>query len=66
MLVYLRKEVSMEAKVEGNVLTLKVPLSAGVPSRSSGKTLVVASSNGFMEVPGTDLKLSLNVIKPRR
>jgi len=54
----------LETKLEGNVLTIKVPVGAGVPS-SSGKSLVVASSNGFVAVPGTDLKLSLNVIKPR-
>lgn len=54
----------MEAKLEGNELTIKVTVSSGVPS-STGKTLVVATTNGFTDVPGTDLKMSLNVIKPR-
>ena len=59
-----RKEESMDIKVEGSTLLIKATISDGVPS-SSGKTLVVATTNGFVSVPGTDLKLSLNVIKPK-
>ena len=52
-------------KIEGNQLTITATISSGVPS-SSGKTLVVCSSNGFIPIPGSDLKLSINVIKPRK
>lgn len=54
----------MEIKLEGNVLTITCPLSNGVPSQS-GKTLIVATTNGFTVVPNSTLRLSLNVIKPR-
>ena len=55
----------MDIKVEGNTLTITCPLGGGVPS-SSGKSLVVCSSNGFIPVPESDLRLSINIIKPRK
>jgi len=55
----------MEIKVEGNTLTITATISSGVPS-SSGKSLVVATTNGFIPVANSDLKVSLNVIKPRQ
>lgn len=54
----------MEIKVNGNVLTITCPLGAGVPS-SSGKSLIVATANGFQPVADSNIKVSLNVIKPR-
>lgn len=55
----------MEIKLEGDKLTITATISSGVPS-SSGKTLVVATTNGFVSVPDSDIKVSLNVVKPRR
>jgi hypothetical protein len=55
----------MEAKLEGKTLTLKIELSDGQPSHS-GKTIVVATTSGFTDVPGTNLRISYNVIKPRK
>jgi len=55
----------MEIKVDGEKLTITATLSSGVPS-STGKSLVVATTNGFMAVAGTDIRVSLNVIKPRK
>lgn len=55
----------MDIKVEGDKLTITATISSGVPS-SSGKTLVVATTNGFAAVADSDLKVSLNVIKPRK
>ena len=55
----------MEIKVEGNTLTITCALGSGVPSKS-GKTNIVATTNGFASVAGSDVKVSLNVIKPRR
>lgn len=54
----------MEIKVEGSTLTITCPLSSGVPSKS-GKTLVVATTNGFIDIAGSNIKVSLNVIKPK-
>lgn len=55
----------MDIKLEGDKLTITATISSGVPS-SSGKTLVVATTNGFVSVPDSDIKVSLNVVKPRR
>jgi hypothetical protein len=55
----------MEAKLEGNKLTVVIPVTAGTTS-SSGKSLVVATTSGFVAVPGTDLRISINVIKARK
>ena len=55
----------MEIKVEGNTLTITCPLGSGVPSKS-GKTNIVATTNGFTAVAGTDIRVSLNVIKARQ
>lgn len=60
-----RKEVKMEIRIEGNQLIIKSTIGSGAPS-SSGKTLVVATTNGFVPVEGSNLKVSLNVIKPRK
>jgi len=55
----------MEIKIVGDKLTITATLSSGVPS-SSGKTLIVATTNGFVSVADSDVKVSLNVIKPRK
>ena len=54
----------MDIKLEVNKLTIAVLLGDGTPS-ASGKTLVVATTNGFISVAGSDIRLSLNVVKPR-
>lgn len=54
----------MEIKVDGNTLTIKTELTSGVSSKS-GKTKVVATTSGFVDVEGSDIKVSLNVIKPK-
>ena len=55
----------MDIKVQGNTLTITCPIGSGVPSKS-GKTTIVATTNGFVAVANSDLRVSLNVIKPRR
>jgi hypothetical protein len=54
----------MEAEIKDNVLILRIPLTKGTPS-STGKSLVLASTRGFIDVPNSDVKYSLNVIKKR-
>jgi hypothetical protein len=54
----------VDIKVEGNVLTIKATLEAGTPSKS-GKTMVVSTTSGFQKIAGTNLSVSLNVIKSR-
>ena len=55
----------MNIKLDGSKLTITCEIGKGTPS-STGKTLVVATTNGFVPVEGTDLKVSLNVIKSRK
>ena len=55
----------MEIKVKGDKLTITTTLGSGIPS-STGKTLIVATTNGFQAVAGTDIRVSLNVIKPKK
>ncbi len=55
----------MEIKVEGNKLIITCTLGSGVPS-STGKSLMLATTNGFQAVSGTDIRVSLNVIKSRK
>jgi len=55
----------MDIKVVGDKLTITATLSSGTPS-ASGKTLVVATTSGFVDVPGSDVRVSLNVIKRRK
>lgn len=55
----------MDIKLEGDKLTITAIISSGVPSKS-GKTNIVATTNGFVGVPDSDIKVSLNVIKRRK
>ena len=54
----------MDISLSGNKLIITCDLGSGVPSKS-GKTSIVATTNGFVGVAGSDIKVSLNVIKPR-
>ena len=54
----------MKLEVKNGNLVITCPVNGGVPSKS-GKSLIVATTNGFAEVPGSDIKVNLNAIKPR-
>jgi len=54
---------NIETKVEGNILTIKVDLSQDHGPSSTGKTQIVATSQGNQPVPGTNVKLGLNIYK---
>lgn len=51
----------MEAHVKDGVLTLKVKLDPKGLSKQ-GKPLL-ATTHGFVDIPGTDLRINLNVVK---
>jgi hypothetical protein len=58
---------NMKLKVEGNTLIIEVDLSQEIGPSSSGKTTLIASSEGNANVPGHDgVKLGLNVYKAKR
>jgi hypothetical protein len=55
---------NVETKVEGNILTITVDLSKDFGPSSSGKTIIVASTEGNIAVPGhDDTKIGLNIYK---
>lgn len=55
---------NVEMAVEGNVLTIKVDLGQEFGPSSSGKTIIVASTEGNANVPGSEnVKIGLNVYK---
>jgi len=57
---------NIEMKLEGNVLTIKVDLTKEFGPSSSGKTIIIASSEGNVAVDGhEEVKVGLNVYKKR-
>ncbi len=56
---------NVEMKIEGNILTIKVDLSKEYGPSSSGKTIIVASTEGNITVPERDEKVGLNVYKKK-
>jgi hypothetical protein len=57
---------NVELKVDGNILTIKVDLSKEFGPSTSGKTTIIASTEGNKAVPGKeDVKIGLNVYKKK-
>jgi hypothetical protein len=54
---------NMEMDVEGNMLTIKVDLSQVLGPSRSGKTNMVATSEGIVSVPGRDEMIGLNIFR---
>lgn len=55
---------NVEMKVDGNILTITVDLSKEFGPSSSGKTIIIASTEGNVSVPGVeDKKVGLNVYR---
>lgn len=56
---------NVQANVTGQVLTITIQLDAPTSISSSGKSLVIASTEGNVSVPGRpDIKLGLNLYTP--
>jgi hypothetical protein len=54
--------LNIDAKVDGTVLTLTVNLDEQHGRSSSGKSIIIASSQGNQSVPGhEEIKFGLNV-----
>ncbi len=55
---------NIEMKVEGKILTIQIDLSQEFGRSSSGKTTIVASTEGNISVPDNEeIKIGLNVYK---
>ena len=53
-------------KMEGNILTIKVDLTKEFGPSSSGKTIIIASTEGNIAVEGhEEAKIGLNVYKKK-
>lgn len=58
---------NVKMSVDGNKLTIEVDLSQNFGLSSSGKSIVIASTEGNKAVLGTeDIKIGLNVYKPNK
>jgi hypothetical protein len=57
---------NVEMSIDGNILTIKVDLSKDFGPSASGKTIIIASSEGNQSIPGKDaVKIGLNVYKKK-
>ncbi|MCE8426574.1 MAG: hypothetical protein J5U17_12455 [Candidatus Methanoperedens sp.] len=57
---------NVEKLIDGNILTIKVALSKEFGPSTSGKSIVIASSEGNKSVPGKDaIKIGLNIYKKK-
>ena len=57
---------NIDMTVEGNTLILKVDLSKEFGPSSSGKTIIIASSEGNVSIPGAEeKKVGLNVYRKK-
>lgn len=55
---------NIEMEIDGDVLSIKVDISKEYGPSSSGKTIIIASTEGNVGVPGREeVKVGLNVYK---
>ena len=56
---------NVEIKVEGSILTIKVDLNKEFGPSASGKTIIIASTEGNVSVPDREEKIGLNVYRKK-
>lgn len=56
---------NVELTVAGNILTIKVDLSQDFGPSSSGKTTIIATTEGNVTIPERDEKVGLNIYKKK-
>jgi len=54
---------NVNGEMQGNTLVLRIDLSQPGTESKSGKSEVIGSTNGNVGVPGTDVKVGLNVYR---
>ena len=54
---------NVEMSVEGDILTIKVDLTKEFGPSSSGKTIIIASTEGNQTITGREEKVGLNVYR---
>jgi hypothetical protein len=56
---------NVEMNIEGSVLTIKVDLSKEFGPSSTGKTIIIASTEGNVTIPNRQEKIGLNVYRKK-
>lgn len=56
---------NVELTVEANMLTIKVDLSREFGPSASGKTTIIASTEGNVTIPGREEKIGLNIYRKK-
>jgi hypothetical protein len=56
---------NVEMTVEGTVLTIRVDLSKEFGPSSTGKTIIIASTEGNVAIPNRQEKIGLNVYRKK-
>jgi len=56
---------NVELTVDGTILTIRVDLSKDFGPSSSGKTTIIASTEGNVSIPGREEKIGLNIYKKK-
>jgi hypothetical protein len=56
---------NVELTIDGTMLTIKVDLSKDFGPSSSGKTTIIASTEGNVSIPGREEKIGLNIYKKK-
>jgi hypothetical protein len=54
---------NVEMLVEGDILTVKVDLGKEFGPSSSGKNIIIATTEGNQSIPGRDEKIGMNVYR---
>jgi hypothetical protein len=54
---------NVEIKIDGSKLTIEVNLDQEFGLSKSGKSIVIASTEGNLQLPGREEKLGLNLFK---
>ncbi|HWF62112.1 MAG TPA: hypothetical protein VN666_17640 [Nitrospira sp.] len=56
---------NIEMNIEGSVLTIRVDLSKEFGPSSTGKTIIIASTEGNVTIPNRQEKVGLNVYRKK-
>jgi hypothetical protein len=57
---------NVEMNLEGNILTIKVDITKEFGPSASGKTIIIASTEGNISIPDKDdVKIGLNIYKKK-
>ncbi len=56
---------NVEMTVEGTLLTIRVDLSKEFGPSSTGKTIIIASTEGNVTIPNREEKIGLNIYRKK-